>query len=91
MAERMGNEDYARASKAMQDGVDLYQKALALETNNAECFLRAYRGLVPAYHKMEQMTGLRQLKLYYFDLEMECIDQILYYSPENSGESLAFV
>ena len=52
MVERMEGVEYARSGKAMQEGINLYVKALALETNNAECILRANRGLANAYHKI---------------------------------------
>jgi len=61
--------------------------ALKLETNNGECNLLIHRELIRAYNKQEQLTGLMQLKLYFFDLELESIDRVLYYTGVTSAEA----
>ena len=77
--------------QAVQEAVDFYLKALDLETNNSECNLLIHRELVKAYSKQEKTANMKQLKLYFFDLEMESIDRILYYSGPDSAESQVLI
>lgn len=72
---------------AIQEAVALYLEAIVLPTNNGECKLLCHRELIKAYGKQEKLSQMKQLKLYFFDLELESIDRILYYTKPNSAEA----
>ena len=50
-----------------------------------------HRELLKAYSKQEKTASMKQLKLYFFDLEMESVDRILYYSGADSAESQVLI
>ena len=50
-----------------------------------------HRELIKAYNKQEQLTGLKQLKLYFFDLELESVDRVLYYTGVASAEAQSLI
>ena len=72
---------------AIQEAVELYQEAIDLPTNNGECKLLCHRELINAYSKQEKLSQLKQLKLYFFDLELENVDRVLYYVKLETAEA----
>ena len=50
-----------------------------------------HRELIRAYNKQEQLTDLKQLKLYFFDLELESVDRVLYYTGVSSAEAQSLI
>lgn len=71
--------------------MDLYTDALNLPTNNGECKLLCHRELIKAHSQQEKLSQLKQLKLYFFDLELENVDRVLYYVDLNSAEAKALI
>ena len=71
--------------------MDLYTDALNLPTNNGECKLLCHRELIKAYSQQEKLSQLKQLKLYFFDLELENVDRVLYYVDLNSAEAKSLI
>ena len=57
----------------------MYNDALELAESNSDRKLLLYRELLKAYNKQEQLTGHKQLSLYFFGRELETIDHLLYY------------
>ena len=88
--EMQSGDNYVIKS-AIQEAIDLYQEALELPTNNGECRLLCHRELIKAYGKQEKLSTLKQLKLYFFDLELENVDRVLYYTKPNSAEAKVLI
>ena len=65
----------------------MYSEALALDSNNSFCKYQIHLQLLTAYNQQEQLTGLTQLRLYFFHLELESVNRIIYYSGKDSEES----
>jgi len=71
--------------------VDTYQMALNLPTNCSECKFLIHKDLLKCYNKMESLSQMVQIKLYFFDMELESIDRILYYKGANHMESRVLI
>ena len=73
------------------EAVDLYNEALNLPTNNGECRLLCHRELIKAYSRQEKLSQMKQLKLYFFDMELENVDRVLYYIKLDSAEAKSLI
>lgn len=87
----MRSNDNHAVRAAVQVAIDLYLEALGLPTNNGECRLLCHRELIKAYEKQERLSTMKQIKLYFFDLELENVDRVLYYVKLDSAEARVLV
>ena len=73
------------------EAIDIYVMLLGFRTNNVACILACHRELIQAYQTQERLAEQSQLKLHYFDLELESVDRVLYYTDLNSVEAQLLV
>ena len=87
----MSQDDPFQVKVVVQQAIELYQNALKLDTNNSECKVLIHRELIGAYNFMERLCAMNQLKLYFFDMELESVDKVLYYAGQQSKQSLRLI
>ena len=69
--------------RRITQAVEVYNEALRYEVHEPCTLILIYTDLRKAYKAMFDLSEMKQIKLYFLDLELESVDKLLFYMPQS--------